>query len=110
MSPGQPGARLATGPGAAPRVRAELLEQGVPALWQESMDELRRFKAWERGPGSQAVPGRRHGLIAGTRSARRSFACLRSIPKYIAEPVERGHGQPVASVTPEDWTHADMDI
>ncbi len=28
--------------------------------------------------------------------------CLRSIPKCIAEPVERGHGQPVASVIPKD--------
>ena len=62
------------------------------------------------GPGSRAVPGRRHGLIAGASSTRRCFACLRSIPKCIAEPVERGHGQPVASVIPKNLTHADMEI
>jgi hypothetical protein len=34
---------FATGPTSrALRVRAELLEQGGPALWQEFMDELRR--------------------------------------------------------------------
>jgi|ERR1022692_387007 hypothetical protein len=56
------------------------------------------------------VPGRRHGWIAGASSTRRCFACLRSIPKGIAEPMERGHGQPVASVIPKDLTHADSGI
>jgi len=36
--------------------------------------------------------------------------CLRSIPKWIAELVERGHGQPVASVIPQDLTYAYIEI
>ena len=42
---------FATGPRArALRVRAELLEQGGPALWQEFMDELRRSHLGSESP------------------------------------------------------------
>jgi|HubBroStandDraft_1064217.scaffolds.fasta_scaffold85526_3 hypothetical protein len=51
------------------------------------------------------LPGKEHAskaLIHGGGGLGPAFACLRSIPEHIAEPVERGHGQAVASVISTD--------
>jgi hypothetical protein len=61
--------------------------------------------------GSAILHGRRVPIIVEQPRFHETFLRLyRSIPWWIFEPVERGHGQPAVPVVPDGLIYADIGI
>src|ERR1035437_9173904 len=77
------------------RARIQRLLGIVLVRYQREATSFWSTSARARGPSWRVVPGLRHDSIAGARSTRRSCARRHSIPQWIYELVQPGHGQPL---------------